>query len=349
MLIDLQPSRAVSVDTMQTERCLSGPKQLRRNKILALLFSLLAAATCVAQTADPTETIRVDSDLVDLKISVLSLNPQNALPELQQKDFLVLEDGQPQEISFFAAAESPFDLVLLLDLSGSTNDKLKLIRSSAKRFVDATRPVDRVSVVTFSDVPQVVCRLTRDRELLKRSIDDIEKPVGGTKFWDALRYVVGAFHASGNTLRRSAVVVMTDGVDNALPDVFGDGSQISFDELLSIVRASETIVFPIYLDTEKDELKRHPASRTAYAVAREQLAELAETCGSGFYRAAKLTDLDSVYKQVIGDLSRVYSIGYRPSKMLPDGKWRSISVQIADRRDVVARTKQGYYAKSLPN
>src|SRR2546423_15159518 len=116
---------------MQTERCLSGPKQLRRNKILAFLVSLLVSATCVAQTAGPTETIRVDSDLVDLKISVLSLNPQKALPEFQQKDFLVLEDGQPQEISLFGAADSPFDLVLLLDLSGSTTVNLKLIRSSA--------------------------------------------------------------------------------------------------------------------------------------------------------------------------------------------------------------------------
>ncbi|MDQ6652562.1 MAG: hypothetical protein M3Y84_07440 [Acidobacteriota bacterium] len=115
------------------------------------------------------------------------------------------------------------------------------------------------------------------------------------------------------------------------------------------MRASETIVFPIYLDTEKDEVKRHPTSRSAYAVARDQLAELAEACGSRFYRANKLKDLDDVYKQVIGDLSRVYSIGYRPSKIVRDGKWRSISVQIGDRGDVVARTKQGYYAKSFSN
>ncbi len=334
---------------MQTERRFVGPKLLGKNKILALLASLLIPVTCLAQTPDSPETIRVDSDLVDLKISVVSLNPQHALPELQQKDFLMLEDGRPQEISFFAAADTPFDLVLLLDLSGSTNGKLKLIRHSAKRFVDATRPMDRVSIVTFSDVPQIVCPLTRDRGVLKESIDNIEKPLGGTKFWDSLRYVLSIFHASGNTLRRSAVVVMTDGVDNALPDVLGEGSNTSFDELLSIVRASETIVFPIYLDTEKEEVKRHPASRTAYVIARDQLAQLAEACGTSLYRANKLKDLDDVYMQVIGDLSRIYSIAYRPSNTLRDGKWRSVRVQIADRRDVVARTKQGYYAKSLAN
>ncbi|HEY2973351.1 MAG TPA: VWA domain-containing protein [Pyrinomonadaceae bacterium] len=334
---------------MQTERCFVGPMQLCASGILSLLICLLVPIACLGQTPEPVETIRVESDLVDLKVSVVSLNPQNPSPDLQQKDFLVLEDGTPQDISFFAAADAPFDLVLLLDLSGSTKDKLKLIRKSARRFVDATRPMDRLSVVTFTDMAQVICPLTHDRRLLKESIGDIEDPVGGTKFWDSLRYLLAMLNASKHSLRRTAVVVMTDGVDNALPDVLGPGSQTSFEELLRIVRAEETIVFPIYLDTEKQELRRHSTSRIAYAIARDQLAQLAEASGSCLYRANELKDLDDVYKQVIGDLGRIYSIGYRPSNTSRDGKWRSVSVQIQDRRDVMARTKQGYYSRSLPN
>lgn len=342
-------SRAVSVVTMRTKRPLPGDRKLWTNTIPGLLVSLLIPVACPAQTAEPAETIRVDSDLVDLKVSVVSLNPQNPLAELQQKDFLVLEDGKPQEILLFEAAEAPFDLVLLLDLSGSTNDKLKLIRNSAKRFVDATRPMDRVAVIAFTDVPLLVCPLTLDRGQLKESIDDIEKPAGGTRFWDSLHYVLEAFPPPGKAIRRGAVVVMTDGVDNALPDVFGEGSRTTFDELLSVVRVSDTIVFPIYLDTENEEVKRHRTPRSAFALARAQLAQLAEACGSRLYRANKLTDLDEVYKQVIGDLGRVYSIGYRPSNTLRDGKWRSVSIQIPDHREVTARTKHGYYAKSLTN
>lgn len=337
------------MDTIQTERCSKGSRKLWPSSILSLLLSLLIPAVCLGQSSEQIETIRVESDLVDLKVSVLRLNPQNPTPELQQKDFLVLEDGKPQDISFFAAADAPFDLVLLLDLSGSTNDKLKLIRKSAKRFIDATRPIDRVSIVAFTDIAQVVCPLTQDRRLLKNSIDDIEDPQGGTKFWDSLRYVLAIFSASANSLRRSAVVVMTDGVDNALPDVFGPGSQTSFDQLLRIVGSSETMVFPIYLDTEDQEFKRHRTPRSAFALAREQLAELAAACGGRLYRANKLKDLDDVYEQVIGDLGRIYSIGYRPSNTLRDGTWRSVSVQVQDRQDVTARTKQGYYSKSLPN
>jgi VWFA-related protein len=331
---------------MRIERRFINPNQFRPRIILALLLLLLTFSPPNFPQSSQPETIRIESDLVDLKVGVTSLDPQHASPELQQKDFVVFEDGQKQEITFFAAADAPFDLVLLLDLSGSTSNKLKLIRKSAKRFVDSTRPIDRVSIVTFTDVAQIVCPLTTDRVLLKKSIDDIEKPMGGTKFWDALYYVLAIFRASGNNLRRRAVVVMTDGVDNALPDVFGEGSRTSFDDLLKFVSTSETIVFPIYLDTEKEEVHRHPGSRLAYAIALNQLAQLAAACGTNAYRASKLEDLDDVYRQVIGDLSRVYSIGYRPSNNLRNGKWRSVSVKIADRRDVVARTKQGYYARS---
>jgi Ca-activated chloride channel family protein len=317
--------------------------------LLSVFLALLVPAMCLCQSGEPVDTIRVDSDLVDLKVSVLSLKAQNPAIDLQQKDFLVIEDGQPQDISFFAAADTPFDLVLLLDLSGSTNKKLKLIRRSAKRFVEATRPVDRVSVVTFTDRPLVVCPLTADRSLLKHSIDHIEKPEGGTNFWDSLRYVLAILDTSGNGSRRSAVVVMTDGVDNALPDVFGDGSATSFDKLQDIVRASDSIVFPIYLDTEAEQLRQHRTPRDAYAMAREQLGQIAEASGSQLYRAEKLKDLDDVYEQVIGDLSRIYSIGYRPSNTLRDGKWRSVSVKIQDRPEAAARTKQGYFSRILPN
>src|SRR5205823_12507840 len=114
-----------------------------------------------------------------------------------QKDFAVLDDGAPQEISFFASGESPFDLLLLLDLSGSTADKIGLIRKSAKRFVDAARPEDRIAILTFSADIQVISKLTSDREALRKSIDEIEKPIGGTNSWDALAF--GLVHVAGQS------------------------------------------------------------------------------------------------------------------------------------------------------
>lgn len=306
---------------------------------------LILCSGSVTRSQNPVETIRIESDLVDLKVSVLGLSATVNAPLLEQKDFQVLEDGSPQEISFFAAADSPFDLVLLLDLSGSTAKKLKMIRRSAKRFVDAARPVDRIAVAAFTDQLFLLSDFSLNRERLKKDIDDIDDAFGGTNFWDALNYVMKDLVKQNQDSRRSAVVVMTDGVDNALPDVRGPGSTITFEDLVTAVRSSEAIVFPIYLDTEKEDVQQYKIPPAAYAQAREQLAQIALASGTNLYRAAKLEDLEQLYAQVIRDLSTVYSIGYRPSNRTLDGKWRTVEVQIPGRPTLQARTKRGYFAK----
>ena len=322
----------------------------RAQIVLGVLVAILVAypTRSIAQSREPQETIRVDSDLVDLKVSVVRMNPNDPIFALQQKDFLVFEDGKPQEIVFFAGEDSPFDLVLLLDLSGSTSDKIKLIRNSAKRFVESTRPMDRVAVVTFTDSPEIVSPLTWDRGLLKDAIDEIQKPIGGTNFWDSLIYTMTNVISPHKSGRRSAIVAMTDGVDNALPDVYGEGSRATFAELLDSVSRSDILVFPIYLDTEAEAVKRNRVLREAYTLARNQLAQLAITSGTKMYRANKLKDLDLVYDQVLRDLSMVYSLGYRPTNTLRDGKWRSVGIQLVGRQDVMATTKRGYFAKAEP-
>jgi VWFA-related protein len=307
---------------------------------------LLLLLSSIAVSQDPVETIRIDSDLVDLKVSVLGFPPNTPPPMLDPKDFVVLEDGVPQEISFFAAADTPFDLVLLLDLSGSSDKNLKMIRNSAKRFVDAARDVDRIALVTFTDHPALYSSFTLDRKKLKKTIDEIDEAYGGTSFWDSMDWVLRDLIPQGSGLRRNAIVVMTDGVDNALPNISGPGSSIPFDELLMRIRNSETIVFPIYLDTEEENVKKRNMSRAAYATAREQLGQIANACGTPLYKAARLSDLDMVYAQVVRDHSTVYSIGYRPTNKTLDGKWRAVEVRLSSRSDLFARTKRGYFAKT---
>jgi VWFA-related protein len=300
------------------------------------------------QTQEAVETIRVDTELVDLNVSVFSRDKQRPVGELQQKDFQIFENGVEQDISFFASAATPFDLVLLLDLSGSTADKLDLVRKSARRFVEAARPIDRIGIVTFTNVPHIVSPLTSDRAELIARIKKIKKPEGGTSFWDALRFVLEhVLERKPEAQRRSAVVVMTDGVDNALPDVNGDGSATSFDELLEIVGKSDAIVLPLYLDTEAEMVKQHRwfGVESTFAIARQQLAQLAAESGSLLYRARKLEDLKGVYEQVIRDLGTVYSIGYNPKNKKRDNSWRAITVQLVNRPELAARTRRGYFAR----
>ena len=320
---------------------------MRRGLIIAifLLTAHCLLLTARAQTADPVDTLRIDTDLVNLNVGVASRKAALGAGHLEQKDFAVLENGAPQEILFFASEDAPFDLVLLLDLSGSTADKIGLIRKSAKRFVDAARPADRIAILTFTANIQMVAKLTTDHDALKKSIDKIAKPAGGTNFWDALRFVLE--HVVGQSRaenRRSAVVVMTDGVDNALPGVYGEGSRTNFEYLLLITRRSDTIVLPIYLDTEREEYQKN-GLKDAYALARQQLAMLAAESGNVIYQARKVKDLEGVYQQVVRDLNTVYSIGYHPGNPVHGGEWRAVSVKLVRHPELAVRTKRGYYGR----
>jgi len=320
---------------------------VRIRRCLLFSFAILAVyaspLTVQAQAPEAVDIVRIDTDLVNLSVSIFNPKLRDAPVALQQRDFTILDDGKAQEISFFATNDSPFDLVLLLDLSGSTADKIGLIKKSAKRFVEATRPEDRIAVVTFTADIRTVSKLTLDRAALKKSIDSIDRPSGGTNFWDALRFALEHVTIQSRMEhRRSAVIVLTDGVDNALPDVFGDGSKTTFSELIEVVRRTDSIVLPIYLDTEK-ESNPQSAPASAYAMARDQLVQLAEESGNLIYQARKVKDLDGVYQQVIRDLGTVYSIGYRPANRGRDGAWHSVSVQIANRPELFVRARRGYY------
>lgn len=311
--------------------------------VVLLLTAYCSLLAVHAQSPEPVDIVRIDTDLVNLNVSVLNRKVSDQPLTLQQKDFAIFDDGQPQEISFFASGETPFDLVLLLDLSGSTAEKIKLIRKSSRRFVDAARPGDRIAIFTFTTDVQAVSNLTSDHAALKKSIDGIERPVGGTNFWDAMRFVLEHVVIQSRVEhRRSAIIVMTDGVDNALPDVFGDGSKTTFDELIEAVHRSDSIVMPVYLDTEKESNPRSTPP-AAYAMAREQLAMLAAESGNTVYKARKLKDLEGVYAQVIRDLGTIYSIGYRPGNRGHQGAWHSLEVKLVGHPDLSVRAKRGYY------
>ncbi|MEO6393529.1 MAG: VWA domain-containing protein, partial [Pyrinomonadaceae bacterium] len=297
-------------------------------RFLALLVLILWCVLAVNgqssdQTVEPGELIRVDTKLVELKVSVLGAAKNAAAPVLKPTDFAILEDGKTQTVQFFAAADAPFDLVLLLDVSGSSAVKLKLIRRAAERFIKAARPEDRIAVLTFSGDLSLIAPLNIDRDRLKESLKNIDEGVQGTVFWDSLRYTLTHLPGEQTTGRRSAVVVMTDGVDNALPGERGEGSVTTFPQLIEFIRESPAIVVPIYLDTEEEMLKKskYQMSAASFATARGQLQLIAAEGGTTLYRARRLEDLNGVFEQVIHDLGTVYSIGYESDRD-PDGNWR---------------------------
>jgi VWFA-related protein len=294
-----------------------------------------------AAVIDEDDVVRVDTNLVSLNVSVLDTKLKSFIGALEQKDFKVFEDGHEESISYFAATNVPFDLVLLIDLSGSTADKRDLIRKSTQRFIEAARPSDRLAIVTFADTTEVVSPLTSDRAKLIEGARRIQGG-GGTRLWDALKFTLDQVVGPKTFGRRRAIVLMTDGVDNALGE--GAGSEISFANLLEAVRKRDELIIPIYLDTESDRGFLPDFGKRMYENARKTLALLAEESGGLYYQARKIADLNGVYEQVINDLGKVYSLGYKPTNEKRDGSWRRVQIQMANRPDLNARARPGYYA-----
>jgi VWFA-related protein len=139
------------------------------------------------------------------------------------------------------------------------------------------------------------------------------------------------------------VVLMSDGDDGALSRTQQAGSKTTFADLIEQVRQTDTIIVPIYLDTEQNYGNIYV--KEEYENARRALKLLADESGGTYYRARKLSDLKGVYEQVINDLGKVYSLGYQPTNATHDNTWRWVNVSIVNRTDLVARTRPGYYAQ----
>jgi VWFA-related protein len=337
---DAEPAfdRIASADSRE-----NAPPVLRTNKTDD------SSGTFVTGDAE-TKVKGADEEAVVLKAALVSLNVSVtnragvALANLRKEEFEVAENGEPQKIEFFQPTTAPFNLVLVLDLSGSIKDKLDVVRSAALRFLDVLGPQDKVAVVTFTDEIRVVSQLTDDRNELKRRIRAIDQSRGGTAFYEALWFSL-VDTLRGTRGQRNAIVVMSDGVDSSLDRYNPMESRVSFNQLAHRLEEADVIVFPIYLDTEYEEVfERGNSSSEAYAVSRDQLERIAEVSGGQMFKAEKVSDLAGVYKQVAAAMRTVYSVGYYPTNAEKDGTFRRVRV-LVDRPDAAVRARKGYYAK----
>ena len=174
---------------------------------------------------DEGDVVRVETQLVSVP-AVVTDSSGRPLSGLKPENFRLIEDGQPQTITNFGTTDTPFEIALLLDTSGSTRDDVALIRAAANSFIEALRPGDRVGVVAFNQaqtvkdpiaVVEVLSPLTDNRESLRSAIDNLGASQG-TPYYDALEKVADSiFHdpPKDDMRGRRAVVALTDGVDSS--------------------------------------------------------------------------------------------------------------------------------------
>jgi Ca-activated chloride channel homolog len=175
-----------------------------------------------SEEVDEGDVVRVDTQLVSVP-AVVTDSSGRPISGLKPENFRIIEDGQPQTIANFGTTETPFEIALLLDTSGSTRDDVALIRAAANSFIEALRPGDRVGVVAFNTgqtkaaTVEVLAPLTDDREALRAAIENLGSSQG-TPYYDALEKVADSiFHdpPQDQVRGRRAVVALTDGVDSS--------------------------------------------------------------------------------------------------------------------------------------
>lgn len=302
------------------------------------------------------DVVQLDAPLVNLNVSVTDAKGK-VISGLRMEDFTVTEDGVEQPITHFATEMTPFNLVLLLDVSGSTREKSEFIRQAANRFLDLMHPGDKIAILLFARDVEVIAHLTGDRAALRQALARMTPPLGSTAVYDAIAYtlVEELGHLRG---QRNAVVVVTDGRDSSL--AYADtplahdplrrpGSFLRFSDLLMGVRYSDVVVYPIAIDNEAElAMTLNESGREQVRAdsrrAQEQLRQLADISGGRFYCATRLDSLDSVYEQIAADLRTIYSLAYMPTRTERDGRWRRVEVSVA-RPGARVRCPRGYFAR----
>ena len=291
------------------------------------------------------DVIRVDSQLVTLNISVIDRGTNRGLLGLNQSDFRLFEDGQEQRIVQFESSAAPFDMVLLIDLSGSTREVVKLIRAAALRFVEAARPADRIAVITFAGEAKIISELTADRDLLRQRIETIDTARGDTKLYDATNFAMSEVLKQSKNSRRTAIVLMSDGLDGTIPGISGQQGSVkySYPETLRNIQEFDGVLYTLWLNTEYEAMSPEDTQPEAFDMGHDRMKEMADAGGGIFYKVERLADLAGAYEQVVADLGTVYSLAYKPSNNVRDGHWRAIRIGV-NRTNAVPRGKRGYYA-----
>ncbi|HSS20131.1 MAG TPA: VWA domain-containing protein [Pyrinomonadaceae bacterium] len=302
------------------------------------------APTTDTQDVSEGDVIRVDSQLVALNVSVVDRNTKRGMVGLQKSDFKLFENGAEQEILQFESSSAPFDLILLIDLSGSTRDVVNIIRAAALRFVDAARPSDRIGVITFAGSPLVVSPPTSDRQLLHQRLNAMDTAAGDTKLYDSLDFTLSQSLKDTRNARRTAIILMSDGLDNNIPGVQGDGSKLQYKDVLNRIGEFDGVLYTLWLNTVYESLSPLDTQPEAFDAGFDRMKEMADVGGGAFYPVEGLEDLAGAYDRVVADLGTVYSLAYRPSDKTRDGKWRAIKLNVVTHPAAIARGKRGYYA-----
>ena len=272
--------------------------------------------------------LKVDVDLVLVPVTIT--DPMNRLVTgLDKENFELFEGNSKEEIKTFSSEDAPVSLGVIFDSSGSMASKMDRAKDAVLEFFKTANPQDEFFMITFSDEPELVSDFTS-------SVDDIQSklvfavPQKRTALLDAI--YMGITKMRQAKYAKKALLIISDGGDNH--------SRYTEGEIKSMVKEADVMIYAIgiydrYFPTEEERLG--PAL----------LGEITELTGGRAFTVENPNDLADVATKIGVELRNQYVLGYRPSKIVKDGKWRKIKVKLLPPKGlpplrVYART--GYYA-----
>jgi Ca-activated chloride channel family protein len=285
-----------------------------------LLFSVFISNV---YSQDDDQVIKVDSSIVVLNASITDSSGVS-VSGLKQSQFRVFDDGVEQPVSFFAAEETPFAAAILLDSSGSMEQRVSLARSAAIKFLDGLRSDDVAAIYNFDSKVKQLQDFSNSRDLGDAFFD--LKANGMTVLNDAIRQA--AIALSARSEKRKAIIVLSDGEDTQ--------SSSSAEKALKAALAVGVTIYTVDMSAVDTGGKQRMQNQGV-------LKNFAEKTGGIFISTPGGVAMRDAFQRIVTELGNLYTIGYQPVTVKTDGKWHALELRVS-RPNLIIRTRKGYNA-----
>jgi VWFA-related protein len=311
---------------------------MKRGSLITLAVAVSLAALSSAPTAAQEPPIAAFKSSIDVvRISAVVRDHKGRfVRDLSARDFEILDGGEPQRIADFRDDIAGVSAAFLFDVSGSMEGQLVNAREAASHLISWLDPLrDEVAIFTFDTRLDEVLQFTVGLKALPESLSTVE-PFGATSLHDAI--AATARQVAARAGRRQAVVVFTDGADNA--------SRLTPAEVSGIASAIDVPVYIFGIVPAIDNPSEDIATVSAQQLMTGGLANLATWTGGHIFIASNIAQRSNAAHQIIDELRHQYLISFESS-----GRpgWHPLVVR-ARSKDLVVRARSGYYAgQSRPN
>lgn len=258
--------------------------------------------------------LRVDVDLVLVPVMVTDAKGSPVM-DLTRDDFKLYEAEQEQKVRYFYSEDAPISVGLIVDLSGSMDNKVERVRQAVDEFFKIADPADDYFVITFANKTKLLANTTQSTEMVKEKLAGM-KARGGTALADAI--YAGLVKLRSAQYRRKALVIVSDGGDNM--------SRHSLRSVKNLAKESDAEIYaidvcdaPNVLFTKKLEEK----------FGKQWLTKVTEVTGGRTIAVDDSAKIPAAASQISMELRNQYVLAFRPTNAQRDGKWRKLKVKVA--------------------